>query len=212
MIKAVLFDMDGLIFDTEHLYKTSWQFAANEQGLDLTDALYQHFIGVPDAACEQMLLQHFGSDADLSRFQQHRDRHFHHLRQQGIAYKSGFAELFNHLRQKQMRCALVTSSALAEVKHNFEGSDYLKQFERIVTAEDVDKGKPDPECYLLACQRLLLSPEYCLVLEDSNNGMQAALDAGCQAVMIPDLLMPSTEVKRRASYIFEQLEQVIAVL
>lgn len=141
-----------------------------------------------------------------------RDQHYKALRQTGITYKNGFIELFNYLSQRNIRLALVTSSHLVDVKHNFANSSYLNQFELLVAAEDVKQGKPNPECYLLTCQGLSLEPEYCLVLEDSNPGMQAALDAGCQAAMIPDLLAPNPAIKRRANYVLEQLEQVIQIV
>ncbi|MDO6764295.1 HAD family phosphatase [Agarivorans sp. 1_MG-2023] len=212
MINAVLFDMDGLIFDTESIYKTSWQYAAKEQGLKLSDALYQHFIGVPDAACEQMLVQHLGAELDLPRYQAVRDKHFHALCAAGVTYQPGFTELFGYLQQRAIRCALVTSSGMAEVKHYFSGSPFLEQFERVITSEDVSRGKPYPDCYLLACEGLVLPPAECLVLEDSNNGMQAALDAGCQAIMIPDMLQANDEVKRRAKHILTSLREVIPLL
>lgn len=211
-IKAVLFDMDGLIFDTEGLYKVSWQHAATEQGFVLDDEFYRAFIGVQDAECERRVTDRFGDKLDLERFKQVRDTDFHVRRDKGVDYKPGFDLLFEQLKTKGLKCALVTSSALAEVKHHFAGSEYLAQFDVVITSEDVKNGKPHPDCYRMASEQLDIAPADCLVLEDSNNGMRAGLDAGCKAVMIPDLLSPSEDVAERAHAVLDSLAEVPRLL
>ncbi|GAK84682.1 mannitol operon repressor [Vibrio ponticus] len=211
MLKAILFDMDGLIFDTEAIYKQSWQYAAQEQQLDLSDEFYQRFIGVQDPDCEQMLGQHFGKQIDMARYIKVRNQHFHHQRQAGVALKPGFVELLHAIKQLGLTTAIVTSSQRPEVEFNFAPTPYLSQFDLIISAEDVALGKPHPDCYLLACQRLGLAANECLVLEDSNNGIRAALAAGCQAVMIPDLLPPESELVCDIT-ICQSLTEVIALL
>ncbi|WCP67498.1 HAD family phosphatase [Vibrio tubiashii] len=211
MLKAVLFDMDGLIFDTESIYKLSWQYAASEQNLDLSDDFYQQFIGVQDPECERILAEHFQNALDLSRYKQVRDDHFHRLRSNGIAFKPGFDPLFQDIKRRGLATAIVTSSHLAEVKYNFTTSDYLPQFDLVITAEDVERAKPYPDCYQMACTHLGLTAEECLVLEDSNNGVKAALAAGCPVVMVPDLLPPQAEIIDKMTVV-ESLEQLITLL
>lgn len=212
MIQALLFDMDGLIFDTEGLHKSAWQHAAKEQGLDLNDDFYQQFIGVQTPACEQMLAEHFGNQLNLERFRQERDARMLVLKADPVPYKEGFHQLFELAMDKGLQCALVTSSRLKDVLHHFNGSDYLSKFTTLVTAEKVTNGKPAPDCYLMAAEHLGIAPARCLVLEDSNNGMQAGLDAGCQAAMIPDLLAPREDILKRANYILPSLHQVCELL
>ncbi|HDM8226875.1 TPA: HAD family phosphatase [Vibrio campbellii] len=211
MLKAVLFDMDGLIFDTESIYKQSWQYAATEQGLTITDDFYQQFIGVQDPECERILAEHFQDAIDMPRYKAVRDEHFHNLRNQGVALKTGFDALFYAIKQHGLLTAIVTSSHLPEVKHNFSGSTYLAQFDLVITAEDVERGKPNPDCYQMAYRQLGVDAKQCLVLEDSNNGIKAALAAKCQAVMIPDLLPPLPELEDRV-IIKASLEEVIPLL
>ncbi|KIP77855.1 HAD family hydrolase [Vibrio jasicida] len=211
MLKAVLFDMDGLIFDTESIYKQSWQYAATEQGLTITDDFYQQFIGVQDPECERILAEHFQDAIDMPRYKAVRDEHFHNLRNQGIALKPGFDALFYAIKQHGLLTAIVTSSHLPEVKHNFAGSKYLAQFDLVITAEDVERGKPNPDCYQMAYRHLGVDAKQCLVLEDSNNGIKAALAAKCQAVMIPDLLPPLSELEDKV-IIKASLEEVIPLL
>ncbi|WP_029788813.1 MULTISPECIES: HAD family hydrolase [Vibrio] len=211
MLKAVLFDMDGLIFDTESIYKQSWQYAATEQGLAITDDFYQQFIGVQDPECERILAEHFQQAIDMSRYKAVRDEHFHHLRDQGIALKPGFDSLLRAIKQRGLLTAIVTSSHLPEVKHNFNNTEYLTQFDLVITAEDVERGKPNPDCYQMAYHHLGIDAKESLVLEDSNNGIKAALAAECHAVMIPDLLPPLQEFKDKV-IIKASLEEVIPLL
>ncbi|MDF2155738.1 HAD family phosphatase [Vibrio sp. CAU 1672] len=207
-IKAVLFDMDGLIFDTEGLYKKSWQRAVSEQGLALTDEYYQNFIGVQDANCERLLELEFGDQLNMEQFIRVRDAMLKAERENGVAYKSGFKELFAELKQNNVKCALVTSSALPQVHHHFADTNYLEMFDVIVTAEHVKNGKPAPDCYRMATEQLGLAPAECLVLEDSNNGMRAGLAAGCHAIMIPDLLEPDADVTKHATSVLGSLTEV----
>ena len=211
MLKAVLFDMDGLIFDTESIYKQSWQYAATKQGLAITDDFYQQFIGVQDPECERILAEHFQQAIDMPRYKAVRDEHFHHLRDQGIALKPGFDSLLRAIKQRGLLTAIVTSSHLPEVKHNFNNTEYLTQFDLVITAEDVERGKPNPDCYQMACHHLGIDAKESLVLEDSNNGIKAALAAECHAVMIPDLLPPLREFKDKV-IIKASLEEVIPLL
>ncbi|WED24505.1 HAD family phosphatase [Vibrio sp. JC009] len=212
MFKALLFDMDGLIFDTEGLYKKAWQRAAGDQGLDLNDEFYQNFIGVQDPACEQLMVSHFGERLNLPLFQKQRDQYVKELKQKPVPYKPGFKDLFETAKEQNIKCALVTSSFLKDVEHHFADSGYLEQFDTLITAEKVTNGKPAPDCYLMACSELKIAPETCLVLEDSNNGMQSGLDAGCSAAMIPDLLPPREDIKERATHIFASLEDVLSLV
>ncbi|WP_026959370.1 HAD family hydrolase [Aliagarivorans taiwanensis] len=211
-ISTVLFDMDGLIFDTEGRYKLCWQAAASEQGFTLDDAFYQGFIGVQDAQCEQMLLSHFGSRFDLPRFRRERDQQLTALSNKPVDYKPGFEALFQQLIAQNYRLALVTSSSLPQVRHHFADSPWLEKFEVVISAEDIANGKPAPDCYLLATERLGVTPAQCMVLEDSNNGMRAGIAAGCQAVMVPDLLKPDDDVRANAMAIVSSLLEVPALL
>lgn len=211
MLKAVLFDMDGLIFDTESMYKQSWQFAAREQGLSIPDDLYQQFIGVQDWECEQQLVDFFQCAIDMPRYRTIRDQHYRHLRSNGIPFKPGFKPLLAAIKQRDLLAAIVTSSQRSDVERNFQQNHDLTQFDLIVSAEEVRLGKPNPDGYQLAYQRLGLEANQCLVLEDSNNGVKAGLAAGCKVVMIPDLLPPDAEIEHQVT-LASSLTTVIALL
>ncbi len=212
MLTTILFDMDGLIFDTEALAKASWQYAAKQMGRELNDDFYTQFIGMKDVECQKLLCELYGASFDLQEYIQIRDEHHQQAKAQGVDFKEGFHELFNAIKQKGLSVALVTSSRLKDVERNFAGSGYLEQFDVIVSAENVTNGKPAPECYLSACEKLEVTPDQCLVLEDSNNGIFAGKRAGCQTVMIPDLAKPSEEALKHADYVFGDLGEVLTLI
>ncbi len=209
-VLGIAFDMDGLIFDTEGLYKQAWQNAAAKLAYPIDDELYEKFIGVPNDKCERMLLQKFGGDFPLQEFRQEwKQNHVAILERDGITIKPGFEHLMRFLAQKSLPLAVATSSLRQELIWNFRNTNYLTWFSTIVTREDLHHGKPDPEIYLLVAKKMSLKPENLLALEDSNNGMRAAIAAGTIAVMIPDLLPPENDIKKGAFAIVNSLQDVI---
>ncbi|ORT48235.1 hypothetical protein ST37_18625 [Vibrio sp. qd031] len=212
MYRAALFDMDGLIFDTERNIKSAWQKAAQLQSLNIEDEFYSNFIGVKDVECEGMLKEYFlNADFSLDKFIVDRDGLMVAQKNNATEVKRGFDALFHHLLNQQIKLALVTSSSLSQVQHHFKGYHYLPDFNMVVTGDDVVKGKPNPECYIRAIQGLNVKAEHCVVLEDSNNGMRAGLAAKCDCVMVPDLTTPNSAIREKATAILSSLEQAIAL-
>ncbi|GAA4889939.1 HAD family phosphatase [Ferrimonas pelagia] len=209
-LHAVLFDMDGLIFNTEAHFEQAWQHAATLQGRSLDLALYRSTIGMKRAHFEPRIIEQLGPGLDIERYRWDRDAHFHRLRQQGLQYQPGFEALFEALGQRGIKRALVTSSHWPDVEHNFAGSDYLHRFDTHVCGDSVQNGKPAPDCYLLGCEQLAVAPGQTLALEDSNNGMRAAIAAGCRAVMVPDRQTPADDVRRHAHALLPSLADVLA--
>ncbi len=209
-IRGVCFDMDGIIFDTEPLYKTAWQQAGQEFGYEINDNLYNQFIGLSTAECEKLLVDHFGPDFPVldfhKRWQKIRQQK---IEQESVSYKPGFVELIQFLKARDLKLGLATSSTRFEVETNFKNSEYLDYFDCVITSEEVTRGKPDPEIYLLIANRLGVEPRQLMVLEDSINGMQAAIAAGTIAVMIPDMLPPSPDIVESAYKIFHSLNEVM---
>ena len=210
IIHAVAFDMDGLIFDSERIYKIAWQNAAWDYSYNISDELYYQCTGLTIEACENLVVEKYGPRFPINEFGKNWRRRLHQLISAGeLKIKDGFDELFNYLRRKKIPLAIATSSPRKDVDANFFNLNYKHQFSCIVAAEDVKFGKPDPEIYQLAAKKLNIKPAKMLVLEDSINGIKAALSAGAIPVMVPDLFPPDEFVKTNAFAIVDNLQSII---
>lgn len=202
---AVVFDMDGLLFDTEVTLKRIWQREAARLGFDLNDGLYSHLVGVPNALCEEMLAQWF-TDFPLPEFR----RNWKAVREEerrsvGIPPKAGALELVTWLDGQGVPLALATSSRREAVERNREFCPELFRFASVMTVEEVNRPKPDPDIYLRTCAALGVDPAACVVFEDSNPGMRAAIASGARAIMVPDLATPDPEVLAGAAHMYPSL-------
>ncbi|NTS75688.1 HAD family phosphatase [Catenovulum sp. SM1970] len=196
-IQAILFDMDGTIFDTEVIYESGWIETAEAFGQSFTKEDYKKMVGVRREVCHQIAKDMFGPDFPMDDFIAAKDKHNQQVKAQGVAIKQGFEAFFQACLKKNLKLGLVTSSHRAVVDANFARLthfDYLKHFDCIVAAEDVTQPKPEPECYLKAAKQINVAPESCLVIEDSNPGCRAAIAASCPTLMIPDFLPAEPDV------------------
>lgn len=206
---AVLFDMDGLLFDTEATLKRIWQQEAARLGFDLSDSLYTHLVGVPNRVCETMLTDWFpGFPLEDFRDSWQRIRE-EERRLNPVPPKAGAAELIAWLEGQGVPMALATSSSVQAVERNRDAFPQIFCFDTITTIEQVERPKPDPDIYLRTCRRLGVSPEDCVVFEDSNPGMRAAMAAGTRAIMVPDLTVPEDEVRLGAAGIYPSLQHAL---
>ena len=203
---AVAFDMDGLIFDTESISRHALMKTAADFDIEIDDQYYQGFIGNSQAVCEQLLYSRFGEAFDVPAFRENWwNCRMQLVEDQGVNFKVGFHELFAFLETTGLPLALVTTSSHSEVLRNFRGETYPDRFDTIVTWDRGLAPKPAPDKYLAAAGDLEVRPETMLVLEDSNTGMQAAINAGCQAVMVPDLVQPHESIHKQAAKILPDL-------
>jgi HAD superfamily hydrolase (TIGR01509 family) len=189
--KGVIFDMDGLMLDTEPIYRKSMQQAAVELGYDITDQLQNRLFGRSISDWRTTLSQISGED--YPQFSK-RSRQIweQYVQEVGVAQKSGLVDLLNQMDQDSLRKDIATSSSKPDALLCL--GELARRFEVIVTGDEVKQGKPAPDIFLLAAQRLTISPEHCLVLEDSESGAQAALAAGMSVIIVPDLHPPSNEL------------------
>jgi HAD superfamily hydrolase (TIGR01509 family) len=216
-IAAVVLDMDGLMLDTESIYKQAWQKAAMECGYPLDDAFYLTLVGQPNPACEAALLNRFGMDFPIADF---RIRWSELWRKQvetsGIPTKTGLNELLSYLRQHEVPLAVATSSDQDYLKLSLSAAGLTPAlFDSIVTGDQVEQGKPAPDIYLEAARRLGVSPNQCIALEDSDAGVLAASTAGLTTIMVPDLKPPSSATRIAAFCVvpslLEALDEIVSL-
>jgi HAD superfamily hydrolase (TIGR01509 family) len=198
-IAGVVLDMDGLMLDTEPIWRDAWQRAARELGFDLTDTMYVDFIGLPGPACEDLLVRFFGDLFPMEAFRLRRRAHWDAIVEAaGIPHKAGLLEFLDAVDDLGLPKAVATSTVTEIAALNLERAGLRARFPVIVGGEQVTRGKPSPDIYLEAARRLQVPPAACLALEDSNVGIVAARRAGMVSLLIPDLLEPSPEAHAAA--------------
>ncbi len=207
-IRGVVLDMDGLMLDTEPLYKASWQQAGAELGFDLDDQWYTVLYGRPNPDCERELIHRFGSDFPLSRFRMR----WHELWQsavdtRGIPTKRGLNALLSFVEEHALSSAVATSSDGTQTEVSLRSAGLLGRFDAVVTGDQIARGKPAPDIYLEAAVRLDLDPEECVALEDSDAGVFAANAAGMLTLCVPDMVPPSDAAKRAARCVLDSLDE-----
>jgi HAD superfamily hydrolase (TIGR01509 family) len=211
-VAAVVFDMDGLMLDTEPLYKQSWQAASAELGFPIDDRVYATFVGRPNKECERDLVERFGPAFPLERFrarwqQTWQERAASH----GIALKPGLLEVISFLQDRGVPHAVATSSTADEAALALRHARLDGRFDIIVTGDQVARGKPAPDIYLEAARRLDVDPAACVALEDSEAGTLAASAAGMRTLLIPDGARPTATAVHAAFRVLRSLHDAPGV-
>lgn len=206
---ALIFDMDGLLLDTEGHYKRAWTKAATEAGFDLHDALYLKLIGITIADCERVLCDAFGPTFPLETFRTRAAALYEELHtREGLPLKAGVRELLTWAREEKMPCAVGTSTVHAEAQKRLEHHNLLEFFQVIIGGDMVERGKPHPDIFLKAQEALGVPAASCLVLEDAHSGLVAARTGGMRSCLVPDLLPASDESRKLAEGVFTSLHEV----
>ncbi|MDB5545490.1 MAG: HAD-superfamily hydrolase, subfamily variant 3 [Hyphomicrobiales bacterium] len=211
--KAVIFDMDGLLVDTERLAMRALAETAQELGIDAPDMFCKRMIGVPVDGCLLLLRDRFGPNFDADSFlQQGSARMETFIRKGMLRSKPGVTELLDFLDASKLPRAIATSSSRSKAETHLLAAGIRQRFDIVVTRDDVERGKPYPDLFLKAASRLGANARKCLVLEDSYNGVRAAHAAGAMVVMVPDLLPPTAETDVRCAWTATDLHQVRRML
>jgi HAD superfamily hydrolase (TIGR01509 family) len=204
--------MDGLLLDTEGLYRTAIFAACAAQGLQMVDHVHLSLIGTPKDLGDSKLMAHFGPTFDLDRYHLACAKHFDELCATDVPLRPGAADLLEVLRDAAIPMAVATSTARAKSQAQLEKAGISDNFDVLVTRSDIKTGKPDPETFLRAAELLEVDPSHCLALEDSYNGVRAAAAAGMATIMIPDLLPPTPEIASLCVGVLPSLKDVQRLL
>jgi HAD superfamily hydrolase (TIGR01509 family) len=209
--EAVIFDMDGLMIDSERVSLACWSQAAREQALPFTDDFWLGMVGLGDRDCEQRLLQHITADQVSALFARCHEL-YEERTQQGLPLRPGIIEILQLLQAQGIPRAVATSTRQPRASRKLAATGLLAYFDHVVTSSDVAHPKPAPDIYLLVAQKLGKDPARCLALEDSPAGIRAAVSAGMTAIQVPDLVHPDEALRALGHRIVDSLRDAHALL
>lgn len=207
-IKAIIFDMDGVLIDSESICDKTWEIAAAEFGISNSQEAINRCRGTNSADATVILKEIYGQDFDTQAFTQRTSQLFHQIEDsEGIPLMPFAKEALDSLKNKY-RLALASSTRFASVQRLLSKHSLLSYFETFTTGDMVAHSKPHPEIYQLACQSLNLTPQECIAVEDSPNGIKSAVAAGLKTIMIPDTIAPTPELQSLTWKIYDNLSEM----
>lgn len=208
---GVVFDMDGLMLESEREILDCMRLAAAEQAQDIEPDYWRAMIGHSDSICRARLVERIGEPAAAALFGRSQALYLARA-EAGIAHRPGIVALLDLLAERGIPRAVATSTRAPLAQRKLAAAGLLRYFDAVCTSTDVAHPKPAPDVYLLAAERLGVSPARCLALEDSPTGVRAALAAGMTTIQVPDLLLPDDAVRALGHHIVDSLDQVRALI
>ena len=198
-MNSAIFDMDGVIFDTERLYMRCCVEVGEKIGLENVEEVCKKCIGITSAVTDQIMRESFGEGFSVDDYKGDVYKLFLKYFKDGKEYiKEGVGEILEYLKSNGFKVALASSTKKEDVTRELKEAGLIDYFDELVCGDMVSKSKPEPDIFLEAARRINSTPEECVVLEDSFNGIRAAYSAGMRAIMIPDLLEPDDEMREKA--------------
>lgn len=208
---AVIFDMDGLMIDSERVSIRCWTQAARELQLPIDDGFWLRMVGLGDRDCERLLLQHIDATQVAALFARCHEL-YEAQTHAGLPLRPGILELLQLLHEHAIPRAVATSTREPRASRKLQAAGLLPFFEVVVTSSDVSHPKPAPDIYLLAAHKLGKDPARCLALEDSPAGIRAAVGAGMTAIQVPDLVHPDDDLRALGHRIVDSLADAHTLL
>lgn len=196
-IIAVVFDMDGVLFDTEKLFLDTYKEVAEEKGMVYLEKAVMGCIGLNIKDTEALFQKEYGGDFSFAEYHAIcTERARRKIEEHGLPMKAGVRALLTYLREEGYRIALASSTSRRGVLGHLARAEITGFFEVIIGGDMVERGKPEPDIYLRACEELGTAPGNTIAIEDSPNGIRSAYAAGLKPIMVPDLIAPTPEIER----------------
>lgn len=214
IIHGAIFDMDGTMFDTERLRFQTLQQASRELiGVEFSQDYLMQCLGLSARSAEQLAKERYGQDVPYADIRQRADvLELEYVRQHGVPIKAGLLQVLERLRKAGLKMAVATSSRRAIAEEYLINANIYKFFDVLVCGDEVKKGKPHPEIFINAAQKINLSAQQCLMFEDSENGLRSAFDAGGITVLFKDIKTPNDSMLAQAQHYYECIEDFLTEL
>lgn len=207
--KAVIFDMDGLMIDSERVTFEGYVDLCAKEGKTLTKDIYIQCLGKPHAGIHQVFYDHFGNDFPIPRIMKENQALMaQRFEKEGVPVKEGLVCLLKYLKEKGYKTIVATSSIRSRVDKILQLANITEYFDDSICGDEVEHGKPAPDIFLNACEKLGVQPEEALVLEDSEMGIEAAHRAGIDVICIPDMKYPEKQYEEKCAAIYKDLNAV----
>lgn len=209
MNKAIIFDMDGVIFDTEKLFWEVWLKLAEEYGLEQIEEVLTKCLGINIVESERIFLTTYGNKVDYHHLRKQAEESFRTLlKTEGMPVKKGVKELLDYLTKEDYKLAVASSTKVELVKEELQQAGLKHYFKEIVGGDMVKHSKPHPQIYLTACERLQVIPRETMAIEDSFNGVRSAYAAGLRTIMVPDIMQPDETIR---AMLFKECQSLLEV-
>ncbi|MBQ9327941.1 MAG: HAD family phosphatase [Solobacterium sp.] len=206
MKSGAIFDMDGLMFDSERLYQETWREIADREGVVLGPHFTQDICGTSGDLLRSVVKKYYHTDNPDSLFQECSSKVAEKMKDE-VPMKPGLLELLELFTASGVKLAVASSSKAELIEQNLSRSDTRHYFDKVVSGTFVEHGKPAPDIFLLAAKEIGCDPKDCYVFEDSINGVMAGLAAGCETIMVPDYIGPTETVRNSEAHICSSLSE-----
>lgn len=208
-VRAVIFDLDGTLIDTEKIYRQIWPKAMAQLGYEFGDDRYLELRSLGRPYAPARFREWYGEDFDYDGARRVRKVLFdEYIEKHGIDKKPGVDELIGHLKQKGIVVAIATATDLARCGQYMDMTGLTGRFDRVISATLVDEGKPSPKVYQYACRELGYEPAECVAVEDAPNGIKSAYLAGMRVIMVPDQSAPTDELLKMVTACVSRLDEI----
>lgn len=211
-IRAVIFDMDGTLLDSERLSERAWDAAAREAGGSVSRRIFLKMVGHRSDDCARILERESGMKISRERLIASAREHYARLVAAGVPLMPGAREMFDFARSRAWKIGIATSTRRAAAQEKLSRAGLWRFVDAATCGDEVSLGKPNPEIYLATAAKLGVPARECLAVEDSPTGFRAAFSAGCVAALVPDLVAPDAETLRDAAGVFDSLLALRAAL